>query len=511
MTYVIGVDIGTYESKGVLVDRSGQVLASTAVAHRLEIPRPGWAEHDAEQTWWADLVKISRALLDEADRQHGISAAQVEAIGISSIAPAVVPVDHQGTALRKAILYGVDTRTNQEIADLNAAIGEDAIFDVSCQSLSSQSAGPKILWIRNNEPDIYARTAAFMSGAGYLVHRLTGERVMDHYTAASFAPMYDLKQTKWAEERVRMITHLEKLPKLIWSHDIAGVVTEEAAVATGLHPGTKVLAGTADALAESISIGAVESGDLMLMYGSSTFYILVTDNLIPSKLLWSNLHGVEQLKTITGGTSTAGSLTRWFADEWLHSSWVNEAGENKISVSEAYSKLTELASHSPPGSNGLITLPYFSGERTPIHHPGAKGVFFGLTLRHSTGDMYRSIVEGIAYSIRHNVEEIQSLGQQINRIISVGGGTKNPVWLQSVSDCTGLRQMIPRITIGAAYGNAFLCALALGWYADIRQVAEWVEHDYTVEPIQAHKSIYDHGYRLYRRLYEQTKDIMNEL
>jgi xylulokinase len=509
MSYVMGIDIGTYESKGVLVDQKGQVILSTSVPHKLEVPQQGWAEHDAEKTWWGDLREISQTLVDDAMNQFSIDPKDILAVGISSIAPAVVPIDKQGNPLRKAILYGVDTRTKGEIEFLNDDIGKEVIFSVSKQSLSSQSAGPKILWIRNHEPRIYEKTKTFLSGAGFLVYKLTNKLVMDHYTAASFAPMYDLHKENWNSEMVQHITDIHKLPNLAWSHEIVGTVTAEAAEVTGLMIGTKVIAGTADALAESISIGAVKAGDLMMMYGSSTFFILVTESLLQSKTLWANIHAVPHLKTITGGTSTAGSLTRWFVDQWLKMS--NDGDMEDSNVNDTYRNLTKLASQSPPGANGLITLPYFSGERTPIHHQNAKGVFFGLSLHHTTKDIYRSIIEGIAYSIRHNVEEINSLGFKINRIIAVGGGTKNPIWLQSVSDSSGLEQMIPRITIGAAFGNAFLCALALGWYTHIEQIEQWVQEEYTVFPREEYKKLYDSRYQLYKKLYQRTFDIMDEL
>jgi xylulokinase len=182
-----------------------------------------------------------------------------------------------------------------------------------------------------------------------------------------------------------------------------------------------------------------------------------------------------------------------------------------MSVDQAYSFLTRLAEESPPGANGLITLPYFSGERTPIHHASAKGIFFGLSLHHTKADMYRSILEGIAFSIRHNMDEIRSLQVPINRVIAVGGGVKNRLWLQSVSDICQLRQVIPEITIGASYGNAFLCALGLGWYKELGDMDQWVKVGYEIEPQQTHLELYERYYHLYHRLYQQTKELMDEL
>ncbi len=504
MAYVVGIDIGTYETKGVLVNKEGKILLQTAVAHQLEIPHQGWAEHDAEETWWNDVKRISKFLVSEGNLKYGIKKEEIEAIGVSSIAPAVVPVDAEGHALRKAILYGVDTRTGAEIQQLNDLIGKETIFEISGQALSSQSGGPKILWIRNHEPEVYEKAVSFLSGTGYVVYKLSGQGVIDHYTAAAFSPLYNIANHTWDDKTVQVVVDPKKLPRLAWSHEVVGEITEKAAEETGLSPGTKVIAGTADALSESISIGAIKTGDLMLMYGSSTFFILVTKDFLPTNQLWASIHAVPQLKTITGGTSTAGSLTRWFLEQWGLRS-------QDADIGQLYGELTALAMQSPPGAKGLLTLPYFSGERTPIHNPHAKGVLFGLSLHHTTSDIYRSILEGIAYSIRHNIEEIRSLGVEINRIIAVGGGTKSPLWMQSVSDSCGLVQMVPKTTIGASYGNAYLCALALGWYSSIDQIVQWIEYTASVEPQDELKPLHDKNYRNYLKLYQSTKDLMEDL
>jgi xylulokinase len=511
MSYVMGIDIGTYESKGVLVDQKGKLIIQASVLHHLEIPKPGWAEHDAEHTWWHDFKYLSSSILHEAQKLHGIKPGEIAAVGISSISPAVVPVDAEGNPLRKAILYGVDTRSEKQIRYLNQTIGSETIFQVSGQHLSAQSAGPKILWIREEEPGIYEKTAKFLSGTGYIVYKLTNETVIDRYTAAAYSPLFNIDALDWNPEIAALITDLNKLPRLAWGYEVVGEVTENASIETGLAIGTKIIAGTSDALAESISVGAVHEGDLMLMYGSSTFFILVTDLFIKTKKLWSNLHVTPRLNTVTGGTATAGSITRWLVDQWADYSQPSQGTHDKLTLDQMYSQLSQLAEQSPPGSNGLITLPYFSGERTPLHHANAKGVLFGLSLHHTRKDIYRSALEGISYSIRHNMDEIRQLNMPISRVIAVGGGVKNKPWLQCVSDICQINQVIPKITIGASYGNAFLCALGLGWYNSIEDIEQWVEFEQEICSNQQHFPNYERYYRLYQRLYQQTKELMDEL
>nr|WP_255654434.1 FGGY-family carbohydrate kinase [Cohnella sp. REN36] len=510
----MGIDIGTYESKGVIADRDGRVLAQAATPHRLEIPRRGWAEHDAEATWWHDFKVLSRTLLAEAGDRHGIRPEEVKAVGTSAIAPALLPVDRQGRPLRKAILYGIDTRAEQEIAELNAMLGEQAVWQVAGQALTSQAAGPKIRWIRNREPEIYARTDKFLCGSGYLVYKLTGEYVIDRYTAVNYAPLFDIRSLDWHEGTVSRITDPDKLPRLAWSCDIVGTVSPEAAQETGLTPGTRVVAGTADAMAEAISVGAVRQGDLMLMYGSSTFFILTTDAILQTKQLWPNVHAVPGLHTLTGGTATAGSLTRWFVDQHpapLPAHRIPGGPANFRTLDEAYTYWTDQAGRSPPGANGLLTLPFFSGERTPIHDASAKGTLFGLSLHHTAGDVYRSLLEGISFSIRHNLETMKDLGAPIERVMAVGGGVKNRLWLQSVSDICQLPQAIPKVTVGAAYGNAYICSLALGWHRSLQEVERWVAIDNILKPAADHSELYEKRYTLYRNLYEQTRNLMKEL
>jgi len=510
MSYVLGIDIGTYESKGVLVNREGKILAQSSVPHKLEIPHRGWAEHDAEATWWHDFKQLSQTLTYMARMNYGIAADEIEAVGVSSIAPAVLPIDRDGKALRKAILYGVDTRAEREIDAMNEEIGEERVFQIGGQSLSSQAAGPKIKWIRDHEPEVYSRTHKFLCGSGYLVYRLTGQCVIDRYTAVNFAPLFDIQTLEWNEQAVSYTTEAEKLPALAWSTDIVGCVTAGAAEETGLAQGTRVIAGTADAMSEAISIGAIHQGDLMMMYGSSTFFILTTDRIMNTRELWPNVHIVPGAHTLTGGTATAGSLTRWFVDQCMGRG--KDGGETSgWSVEQAYIHMAEQAALSPPGSNGLITLPFFSGERTPIHDASAKGMMFGLSLNHTAADMYRSLLEGISFSIRHNLDAMKGLGASVQRIVSVGGGVKNKLWLQSVSDICQVRQAIPEVTVGAAYGNAYICGLALGWHDRLEEIAEWVNIIRYIEPGSEHLDVYERHYAIYHRLYERTKDLMKGL
>jgi len=501
--YLLGIDIGTYESKGVLTTEAGEVVASAAVGHELAIPRPGWAEHDADGVWWGDFVAICRQLL-AASR---VDPRAIRGVGVSAIAPCVLPIDRAGRPLRPGILYGIDTRATAEITALEEALGRERIFATSVQHLSSQAAGPKILWIRNHEPEVFAAAATFLTGSAYLVFRLTGERIIDHYTATAFAPLYDVHNRRWSAEMAAPITPLEKLPRLIWTIEVAGEVTAEAAAETGLAPGTPVTAGTADAAAEALSAGLCRPGDLMVMYGSSLFFIQKTDRLAPTERLWSAVFFEPDTYAVAAGMSTSGSLTRWFRDNFapLELAAEREGGPN------AYAALAELAAASPRGANGLILLPYFSGERTPIHDPDARGLIVGLTLAHTRADVYRALLEGVGFGIRHNIEAMREEGVPPRRILAVGGGTRNALWLQIVSDIAGIEQYIPRQHYGACYGDAFLAGVGTGLFPDTTHAADWTEYAQVIRPDEAARREYEPYYELYREAYENARPIMHRL
>ena len=236
MSFTLGVDVGTYETKGVLVDHKGHIVAQAARQHHMLVPRPGWAEHRPNEDWWGDFVFVTQEIL----RQSGIDAGEIKAIATSAIGPCMLPLDKDGAALMNGVLYGVDTRSEVEIEDLTREIGATRIMEVCGNALTTQSVGPKILWLKRNCPDIWAKTKKIVTSTTFLTHRLTGEYVIDHYTAANFSPLYDVNRLDWTTELTEDIADLGLLPRLMWSTEIAGHVTAAAAAETGLAEGTPV-------------------------------------------------------------------------------------------------------------------------------------------------------------------------------------------------------------------------------------------------------------------------------
>jgi xylulokinase len=494
MRCTLGIDIGTFESKGVLVDEKGAILAEARAPHEMIVPRAGWAEHRADEDWWADFTAICRKLLKDS----GVDPADIACVATSAIGPCMLPVDAEGAPLMNAVLYGVDTRAAAEIEELTARIGADTILDRCGNALTSQSVGPKILWLARNRPEIWERTAKVLTSTSYLTFRLTGDYVIDHYTAANFSPLYDVGTQDWTDDLAPGLIDRARLPRLMWSSEIAGHVTAAAAAETGLAEGTPVTAGTIDAAAEAVSVGVRAPGDMMMMYGSTVFIVEVTDRRVQDPALWYAPWLYPGSHASMAGLATSGTLTHWFRDNFAR----------ELTREEAFPRLTEEAEASPPGANGLLLLPYFSGERTPIHDSHAKGAFFGLNLTHTRGDMYRALIEGIAHGTAHVFDTYRAAGAAPRRVLAVGGGTNNAIWLQATSDIGGVPQEVCEVTIGASYGDAFLAACAAG-HAQPEDIARWNPEVRRVAP-KAHP-VHARQARLFRRLYEQTKDLMREL
>ena len=490
MTHTLGIDIGTFESKGVLVDGGGRIVATATRPHKMLVPRPGWAEHRAEEDWWGDFVHITRALLAES----GVNPKDIACVAASAIGPCMLPVDAAGAPLMNGVLYGVDTRAAAEIDQLTAAIGAERIMQVCGNALTSQSVGPKILWLKNQHPALYARTAKVLTSTSYITWKLTGAYVIDHYTAANFSPLYDVNALGWTDALAPDILPLEKLPKLMWSTDIAGHVTAAAAAETGLAEGTPVTCGTIDAAAEAVSVGVQRPGEMMMMYGSTIFIIQVTSDPVRDPRLWYAPWLWPGMHASMAGLATSGTLTHWFRDQFARD--------------VSFGDLAAEAAASPKGAKGLLCLPYFSGERTPIHDPQAKGAFFGLDLTHTRGDMFRAVLEGIASGTAHVLDTYRDLDAFPHRILAVGGGTKNAVWMQATSDIGGAGQIVCEKTVGASYGDAFLAATAVG-KALPDQIVEWNPVARTIRP--EFVAAYARQYPLFKRLYAQTRDIAHEL
>jgi xylulokinase len=469
----------------------------------MSIPKPGYAEHDADAVWWSDFKQIAKHLADKVPQGDSIAS-----VGVSAIGACVLPVDENGKPLRPGILYGVDTRSVSQIEELESKYSREALVEFGGTRLTTQAIGPKILWIKQNEPEIFRKTAKFITSTSYVIYKLTKKYVIDAHTATEFNPLLNIKTVSWDDRFAKDIVSLEKLPEIGWSNEIAGRVTGEAAVETGIPEGTPVNFGAVDALSEAVSVGVVDTGELMIMYGSTAFFIFLIEKPVPTNELWLEAGAFKGQYEYSAGLSTSGSATTWFRDQFGKDLMAAESAGG----SNAYATLAEEAASSPIGANGLIMLPYMSGERTPIFDPKARGVIAGLSLSHTRGDVYRVMLEGTAFAIRMNLEAMQKAGAQIKHGVAVGGGASNELWLQMVSDVSGIPQLLPEKTIGASYGDAFLAGLAVGAIENLDVLKKyWVRIKREILPDMEKKKVYDQLYFLFKDLYQQSKPVVHQL
>ncbi|SCL23366.1 xylulokinase [Micromonospora rhizosphaerae] len=481
---VVGIDIGTSSSKGVLVDLDGRVVRSATREHEVDRPRPGWVEMDAE-IWWQEFVDLAQELLAPGD-------AHVVAVGVSGMGPCVLLTDDAGTPLRPAILYGVDVRSTPQIARLNERFGADEIMRRCGSALSTQAAGAKIAWVADAEPELFQSARRVFMPSSWLGFKLTDQYVLDQHSASQCTPLYDTDNRDWYRPWATQIAPDLVLPPLHWPGDVAGRVTAEAASVTGLPAGVPVIVGTIDAWSEAISVGAQGVGDLMLMYGTTMFLIHTVPTRLASPSLWGTVGALPGTRNLAGGMATSGAITAWLRE---------------LFGSPDYPQLLRLAELSGPGARGLLMLPYFAGERTPILDPDARGILAGLTVSHTRGDLYRAALEATGLGVRHNIETMEAAGGDIGRIVAVGGGTQGKLWTQIVSDITGRVQLIPSQTIGASYGAAFLAARTV---RDV-SIDEWNPIKEVREPRPEYAADYDELYGLYRQLYDGSKPVLHVL
>lgn len=489
----LGVDIGTSSSKGVMVNiGTGEVLATAVVEHTVDRPQTGFVQMDG-RIWWEEFVTITATLRDDLSLR-GLDVS-IAAVGVSGMGPCVLLVDEHDEPVYPAILYGVDTRSTEQVTSMSDDLGDDAIAEVGGSLLTSQAGGPKIVWVRENKPDAYASAKKLFMPASFLARKLTGAYTLDHQSASQMTPLYEVDNERWHQDWWKRYAPGLEAPPLAWAGDIVGGVTETAAALTGIAVGTPVIAGSIDAWTEAVSVGAHNDGDLMLMYGTTMFLVATGRETLRSPSMWTTVGVFPGQRNLAGGLATSGALTAWVRDL----------------TGESFTDLLALAAESPAGADGLLMLPYFAGERTPILDPDARGVIAGLTLTHGRGDLYRAALEATAFGVRHNIETMRAAGADVRRVVAVGGGTQGELWLQIVSDVTGLPQVVPRTTVGASYGAAFLAALSVSETGQEPVLEEWNPVATTIEPDTEKTDFYDGLYLHFRDLYTATVPIVHAL
>lgn len=509
--YFLGIDIGTFESRGILIDESFRVAADASVPHGMDNPQPGWFEQDAEAVWWGDLCKLCRTLI----KQSEIRPEQIACVGTSALGTDCLPVDEQCCPLRPAILYGIDARAAEEAAWLTEHYGQARVQELFGHPICSGDTATKILWLRRHEPEIYAKTAYFLTGSSFLTARLTGRYVIDQSLAkGSFRPLYQADGSV-NEAECGLYCRPDQIAACAWSTDVVGTVTPEAAAQTGLAAGTPVITGTGDSTAEAISVGLVEPGTAFFQYGSSMFYYYCTDRFVGSYVSPQGNGALKGGKAFTvpgtyclgDGTNAAGTLTRWVRD-LLYS---KELEAEKQGGENAYAVMAREAAAVPPGSDGLIMLPYIYGERSPLQDAEATGMLFGLKGTHGRAQINRAALEAVGYSTYQHLLLFEELGVPPRRIITAGGGTKNAAWMQIICDMAGMPLTIPEPFQCSSYGDAMLAALGIGALESFAALRAALPQGRTLQPDRRNHEFYQKHYPIFRDLYLENRDRMHKM
>lgn len=506
-SYLIGVDIGTQVTKAVVVSREGEVLGSGSEEYGVDQPHPSWAEQ-WPQVWEQAVNHAIRAAVERA----GVSPASIAAICISGLyGGSGVPVDRNFNPLRPCLIW-MDRRATEEVRWIKENIDLDKLFQITGNYVDTYFGYTKILWVKRHEPEIWKRIHKFIPPSSYVELRLTGELAVDFSSAGNLGGLFDLRGLTWSEEMAEALgIPLEMMPeRLVPSTEVVGELTSEAAGRCGLVAGIPVIAGGIDAPMATLSAGAIEPGDNVAMMGTSTCWGVVHRGEGLSPDLVSMPHVVNPREEIYtwGGSATSGALIRWFRDQF--GSLEKEAAA-KLGL-DPYQLLDLKAAEIPPGSEGLLILPYFMGERAPLWDPKARGTIVGLTLYHTKAHLYRALMEAAAYSLRHSIETGERCGLRIKQETRVVGGVaKSRLWAQILADVTGRPILIPSGNVEAPLADALLAGVAVGLIPDYRTIATWSGTGERFEPKEENHTLYSKYYQLYRKLYHDIREDVHAL
>lgn len=485
MPYFLGIDVSTTATKALLIDSVGKVIAVHSTTYGFETPHPLWSEQDPE-LWWNGAQRSIRAVLDESQ----VDPSQVSGVGLTGQMHGLVLLDASKNVLRPAILWN-DQRTQAQCDEIHQRIGRERFIQITGNVALTGFTAPKILWVREEEPEVYARVANVLLPKDFIRYRLTGEFAMDKADAAGTVLM-DLRQRNWSDEVLEGLEIPRSwMPQLFEGPEITGRITAEAAQATGLKPGTPVMAGGGDQAAQAVGVGAVKPGIIGLTVGTSGVVFATTPAALiePQGRLHAFCHAVPGRWHFMGVMLSAAGSLQWYRDT--------------LAPEMAIPDLVREAEDIPAGSDGLLFLPYLSGERTPHPDPLARGAFIGLTVRHKRAHMTRAVLEGVAYGLKDSFTLIQNSGLgSINQVRASGGGTKSRLWRQILASVLEAELVTVNTTEGAAYGAALLAGVGSGYWKDVDEACEAaVVITGKENPDGAQVDSYRKGYEVYRDLY----------
>ncbi len=486
---VLGLDVSTTATKAILIRPDGSVVGMASSEYGFESPRPLWAEQDPGLWWTAAQDAISTVL-----RETNTSADEIVAIGAAGQMHGMVLLDEHEEVVRPAILWN-DQRTAAECDWIRETVGPERFIAITGnEPLTGFTAG-KLIWVREHEPERWARARHLLLPKDYVRFKLTGEHALDVADGAGTV-LFDLRRRTWSDEVVAALgLDPAMLPRTVEGPEVVGTVTEEAAAATGLRAGTPVVGGAGDQAANAVGVGAVVPGIGAMSVGTSGVVFVPTAGpaIEPDGRLHAFCHAVPGTWHLMGVTLSAAGSLKWLRDE--------------LAPTKSWDELTALAEPVPPGAEGLVFLPYLSGERTPYPDPLARGAFVGLTVRHGLGHMVRAVLEGVAFSLRDTFQLVRETAPEpLRELRASGGGTNSALWKQIIADVLDVPISLTRSAEGVASGAAILAAVAAGWYDTVEEACvAMVEVTDTTAP-GPYAGAYEKAYAVYRGLYPALRE-----
>lgn len=489
----LGIDISTTGAKALLIDEQGRVVASATSPLELSTPKPLWSEQDPAD-WWVGVVSSIRQVLAEAQ----ITPGAIRSIGLTGQMHGLVLLDASGTVLRPAILWN-DQRTGEQCRWITETIGAERLIKTTGNQALTGFTAPKILWVREHEPEIYAQAAHILLPKDFIRFKLTGEYALDKAGGAGTL-LFDLKTRDWSPLVVNTLgIPMEWLPPTYEGPQVTGELSGAASAETGLRAGTPVVGGGGDQAAQAVGVGAVTPGIVALTLGTSGVVFASTDQpfIEPEGRLHAFCHAIPATWHLMGVMLSAAGSLRWYRD-----TFASRTG---------YPELLAPAAEVSPSSEGLLFLPYLTGERTPYPDPYARAAFVGLTVRHTFAHMTRAVLEGVAFGIRDSMQLVLNAGLgEITQVRISGGGAQSPLWRQILADVLDVELVTVSSTEGAAYGAALLAGVGVGNWDTVSQACqETITTLESTTPQRQNLAIYADAYQRYRALYPALKPSFN--
>jgi xylulokinase len=511
MDYVIGVDIGTQSTKALLVDQQGGVIAQHASSYHPDTPKPLWAEQ-WPSVWFDAVVECIAHCVTQAKAQ-GIAAASIKAVCVSSLyGGSGIPVDSDMRPLYPCLIW-MDRRATAEVDWVREHLDLDRLYAITGNSVDSYYGYTKMLWLRNHEPDVWAKTRYFLPPNAYVIYLLTGEVAVDHSSAGNIGGVYDIAKRDWSGEALDLLgIPATMMPeRLVDSSEVVGGLLSTWCEQLGLEAGTKIVAGGVDAAVATFAAGVTRAGQHVAMIGTSMCWGYLNQTVDARHGLVSMPHVFNGQRDIYvfGGAITAGASVTWYREQFCHAE--TEAAR-ATPHGDPHRLLEEAAARVPAGSDGVMFLPYLMGERSPVWDAKASGAFIGLSLFHTRAHLYRAVLEGVSFALQHNIEAGRKGAQSLDdRLIVVGGAAHSDLWMQIIADITGYPVYTIKEDVEAAMGAALLAALGAKLVSPEAAQKGWVTLVERAQPDRERKQLYAERFKVYTELYPALKPLMHRL